>query len=59
MFKKSLTFYNNYIKQASGDSLFLCRMDLLFRDYIVPNIESEKIIIKPNDSVIIKLYFIY
>jgi hypothetical protein len=59
LFKKSLTFYNNYIKQASGDSLFLCRMDLLFRDYIVPNIESEKIIIKPNDSVIIKLYFIY
>ena len=58
-FKKSLDFYNKHIKQASDDKLFLCRMDLLFRGYIVPNIETEKIPNKPNDDVILKLYCVY
>ncbi len=39
MFTKSLEFYNFHIKSALTSPLSLCRGDLLFRNYIVPNIE--------------------
>jgi hypothetical protein len=34
-------------------------MDLLFRNYIVPNIETKGISSKPKDKIIFKLYFTY
>lgn len=43
IYKKSLKFYESYIKSASNNKLFLCRIELLFRQYIIPNIKKEEI----------------
>lgn len=42
-FKKSINFYNLHIKPALTNQLSLCRVDLLFRNYIVPNIDRYDI----------------
>ena len=58
-FKKSLEFYNNYIKLASRHKLFLCRADLLFRNYIVPNIDNHKISKLHKNGISFKQYCSY
>ena len=57
--KKSLIFFNKYIKSASFDKLFLCRMELLFRNYIIPNIEFERLPIKQKHIGLLKLYLVH
>lgn len=57
--KKSLIFYNKYIKNASLNKLFLCRAELLFRNYIIPNIEVQKLPIRQLQIKLPKLYIFY
>ena len=59
VYKKSLIFYKKFIKKASDDRLFLCRMELLFRNFIVPNIKDNKSIVKTNEIVNPKLYIVH
>jgi hypothetical protein len=59
LYKNSLIFYNKYVKKASDNKLFLCRMELLFRNFIVPNIEVKKASIKQNKMINPKLYLVY
>jgi hypothetical protein len=59
LYKNSLIFYNKYIKNASNNKLFLCRMELLFRNFIVPSIEVKKVSVKSNETINIRLYLVY
>jgi len=59
LYKNSLIFYNKYIKKASNNKLFLCRMELLFRNFIVTSIKVKKLSIKSNEMINLRLYLVY
>jgi hypothetical protein len=58
-FKKSLNFLNLYIKSASKEKLYLCRIDLLFRQFIVPNIQKRELDVLSKKKISLRVYTVY